>query len=224
MSESLIPLSNLHFRHITHIEDDRSQVFLSQGAGHFLWRSKKKPKKTSQKNQMQGRCSGMQSTQAWMNTRSCSAKHFHPSHLPQNMTRFKSDPSAQTVCRCGDFCLNMHGLWRGFPEHAESEGGEELWGGGRTLWDVEGCVLTVRFCSSGLVFSSYRLTGRRRDVGVTVMEAECTRGQRDTETSACDTRRAWKITSNVDLLMLLETLAVLDEHGGKNGYKSVQKW
>lgn len=52
MSESLIPLSNLHFRCITHIEDDRSQVFLSQGAGHFLWRNKEK------KQPRQIRCRG----------------------------------------------------------------------------------------------------------------------------------------------------------------------
>lgn len=31
---------------------------------------------------------------------------------------------------------------------------------------MEGCVLTVRCCSSGLVNSTSRLTGRRRDVGV----------------------------------------------------------
>lgn len=31
------------------------------------------------------------------------------------------------------------------------------------------CLLTVRCCSSGLVYSSYRLKGGRRDVGVTVM-------------------------------------------------------
>lgn len=36
----------------------------------------------------------------------------------------------------------------------------------------EACVLTVRCCSSGLVYSSYRLEGGRRDVGVTVMETK----------------------------------------------------
>lgn len=73
--------------------------------------------------------------------------------------------------------------YRGFPEHraSESEGGQQLRGGEGTVCDVEGCVLTVRCCSSGLVNATSRLTGRRWDVGVTVMKAECTHGQRDME-------------------------------------------
>lgn len=90
MSESLIPLSNVHFRHITHVKDDRSQVFLSQGACHFLWRQK-------QINQMQEDAFALQSTEA--NKRS--VKHFRSSHRLQNTTRFQSRSS----CWSND-CVN----------------------------------------------------------------------------------------------------------------------
>lgn len=119
MSESLIPLSNVHFRHITHVKDDRSQVFLSQGACHFLWRQK-------QINQMQEDASALQSTEA--NERS--VKHFRSSHRLQNTTRFQSRSS----CR-SNVCVNTHGLRGGHPGRRArgSRGGEELRGGARMV-------------------------------------------------------------------------------------------
>lgn len=120
------------------------------------------------------------------------------SHRLQNTTRFQSRSS-----RRSSFCVNTHGLRRGLPGHGErgSEGAEEEEKssrvGGRMVWDAEACVLTVRCCSSGLVRSSYRSTGRRWDVGVTAMERvhTHTHGQGDTETSACETMRTWKSTT-----------------------------
>lgn len=142
---------------------------------------------------MQGRCFALQSTKAWTNAQSCSAKHFQSSHLLQNMKRFQIRSISADGCCWSNFCINMHGLWRGFQEHKEcgSKGGEELWGGERMIWDVEGRVLTVRRCSSGLVYSSYRLTGRRWDVWQW-WKQECTHGQWDMETSARETMRTWK--------------------------------
>lgn len=52
--------------------------------------------------------------------------------------------------------------------------------------DAEGCVLTVRCWSSGLVKSSYGLKGGRSDVGVTVMKTKSanTWTMRNTDTSS----------------------------------------
>lgn len=75
----------------------------------------------------------------------------------------------------------MHGLWRGFAEHKESEskGGEELWGGG-------GGARCGGMCTHGEVLlqrvSKLHLQVDRKEVGVTVMEAERAHGQRDMET------------------------------------------
>ena len=100
-----------------------------------------------------------------------------PSHVLTNMsTRSNSCQSVNTVCLllrrattlsciCVDYAVAQ--------KERESEGGEEEdCGARRMVWDAEGCVLTVRCCSSGLVYSSYRLKGGRRDVGVTAMETE----------------------------------------------------
>lgn len=45
------------------------------------------------------------------------------------------------------------------------------------------CVLTVRCCSNGLVYSSYRLKGGRRDVGVMETKSAHTRTMRYRDTS-----------------------------------------
>lgn len=160
---------------------------------------------------MQGRCFALQSTKAWTNAQSCSAKHFQSSHLLQNMKRFQIRSISADVCCWSNFCINMHGLWRGFQEHKErgSKGGEELWGGERMVWDVEGRVLTVRRCSSGLVYSSYRLTGRRWDVGVTVMETRMhtwTMRHGDISMRNNENMKKTSCQSSRCILKLLETL------------------
>lgn len=74
-----------------------------------------------------------------------------------------------------------------------SEGGAGLWDG-EDIRDAEGCVLTVRCCSSGLVYSSYRSKGGRGDVGVTVMETKSAHTdneiQRYFNSTACNEIRA----------------------------------
>lgn len=65
-----------------------------------------------------------------------------------------------------NYAIASHDTERTKKEEEEKDCGAE-----RMVCDAEGCVLTVRCCSSGLVYSSYRLKGGRRDVGV-VMETK----------------------------------------------------
>lgn len=156
---------------------------------------------------MQGRRFALHSTKAWMNAQLCSAKRFQSSHLLQDMTRFKIGSISTDVCWWSNFSLICMDSGEAFQSRERrSKGGDELWGGERMVWDVEGCILTVRCRSSGLIYSSYRLTGRRWDVHVTVMETECTHGQWDTETAACETIRTWKSMAGKCELIPLKTV------------------
>lgn len=68
------------------------------------------------------------------------------------------------------------------------------------VWDAAGCVLTVRCCSSGLVYSSYGLKGGRRDVGVTVMETKSAHADHEIQGyitgTACNRIRTWNSTES----------------------------
>lgn len=72
-----------------------------------------------------------------------------------------------SILICKELCSS-------FPWHKKSKRVKEEKGFvvERMVWDAEGCVLTVRCCSSELVYSSYRLKGGRRDVGETAMETK----------------------------------------------------
>lgn len=75
--------------------------------------------------------------------------------------------SRGSILICMDYAVAFHGT-----ESAREWRRRRAFVVERMVWDAKGCVLTVRCCSSGLVHSSYRLKGGKRDVGVAAMETK----------------------------------------------------
>lgn len=119
-----------------------------------------------------------------------------------------SAAAASSALICMDYGEAFQSTERARAKEEKSSGVERC--GGRC---THGKVLLQRV-SIVLLQVDRKEVGR----GCEVMEAECTHGQWDMETWACDTIRTWKNTiPNVDFRMLSETLthAVLDKRGCK---------